>query len=567
MSTTPNALPQGAPLDLSSLTGAGSGYGQNAPDVGGAAPVDTSAPQAPTASEQAAQVQQYEPADAAAAAARGGYTGPGMKPGLNVTGGGPTTAPPPPHAKLLAMVTALADSLSAAGTSLATHGQRGGAEMVQELEAQRQQSKQSAQAAAQAVTDAKLRNDLTTAQTNQFNFTNHMNLQTAPDQLAQSHMKTVSENLETQQKAQEVFDTTGRVPTGWTADPSTGQVALPGQVKPAAPAGTPGAPAGPSMYDRRGNILLDGLGKELQDEKGNDDSLVTSARQIFNNPASTVEQKQQALIGVQQKAGLNAQVIKNLTEKADLKVKQESAQFAVPKNQADIAKANAEAAAANTSRDKNAFELGQMKREDASLRTPDATGFSSTLTPKEYEKRYDSFTKSKDYQTLSTLKGSYQQFQDTLKNIQATGEMTGAESVVGLFNAIGISATPLAGKGFRINSNTVEEHQEARGMDQAAYQKLLKVKAGDVITPQQMKDYANIAAGVYHNSYVNAADEAHRLGLPVDFLPQGGGKTPDPVTARVFTDVVLHTHPNLSNDKPALRKAISDALNLNGWSL
>jgi hypothetical protein len=147
-----------------------------------------------------------------------------------------------------------------------------------------------------------------------------------PDEIAQSHMKTAETGLETQQKAQEVFDTTGRVPTGWSADPSTGQVTLGGQAKSAIPVGTPGAPTGPSMYDRRAGYLMDAFGKELADEKGNEDPSVTAARQIFANPDSTIEQKQQALIGVQQKAGMSAQVVKNLTEKADLKVKQEAAE-------------------------------------------------------------------------------------------------------------------------------------------------------------------------------------------------------------------------------------------------
>jgi hypothetical protein len=144
--------------------------------------------------------------------------------------------------------------------------------------------------------------------------------------------------------------------------------------------------------------------------------------------------------------------------------------------------------------------------------------------------------------------------------------MTGAESVVGLFNAIGISATPLAGKGFRINSNTIEEHVEARGIDQAAYQQLLSLKNGDVITPKQLSDYSNIAEGVYHNAYVNAADEAHRQGLPVDFLPQGGGRPVDPITARIYLDTALHTHPELANNPKAAQAAAIQAAVLNGWS-
>jgi hypothetical protein len=207
------------------------------------------------------------------------------------------------------------------------------------------------------------------------------------------------------------------------------------------------------------------------------------------------------------------------------------------------------------------FEVAQLKRDAASIQQPDVTGFTPTISKNEYDKRYDSFSKSKQMGTLQTLQGSYQQFQDTVANIQKTGSMTGAESVVGLFNAIGISATPLAGKGFRINAVTVQEHAEARGLGQAAYQKLLSLKAGDIITPKQLTDYSDIASQVYHHAFVNAADEAHRQGLPADFLPKGGGAVADPVTMRIYRDAVHHANPKAG---PA---EIQKALEANGWRL
>jgi hypothetical protein len=87
------------------------------------------------------------------------------------------------------MVQGLADGLSAAGKSLSTGGKEGGAEEVQQLQAQRQQMKQSAVASAQAQTDAELRNKLTTAQTNQANINNHILTATMPDEISLSHMK------------------------------------------------------------------------------------------------------------------------------------------------------------------------------------------------------------------------------------------------------------------------------------------------------------------------------------------------------------------------------------------
>lgn len=217
--------------------------------------------------------------------------------------------------------------------------------------------------------------------------------------------------------------------------------------------------------------------------------------------------------------------------------------------------------------EKATLETSQIKKEIDQQGQPDATGFTTNLPQKEYDKRFDSFARSKQYTTLQTLQGSYDQFQDTVNHISQTGNMTGAESVVGLFNAIGISATPLTGKGFRINDNTVREHENARGLGQAAYQKLLSLKAGDVITPQQLKDYSNIAADVYTHAYVNAADEAHRQGLPADFLPKGGGKPADQVTANIFAQTVAHTHPELAQDRAKLRAATAQALTSYGWGV
>jgi hypothetical protein len=166
----------------------------------------------------------------------------------------------------------------------------------------------------------------------------------------------------------------------------------------------------------------------------------------------------------------------------------------------------------------------------------DAFGNKSPLSDKEFNKRYDAFTGSAQNKTLGILQGSYQQFQNILGDI-AAGKMTGAESVVGLFNAIGISATPLAGKGFRINSNTIEEHVGARGLDQAAIAKLQKLDTGAVITPDQMKDYAKIALDVYKSAYANAANEQLRTLHYTDVLPRGNNQQIDPVTAGMYLQV------------------------------
>ena len=134
------------------------------------------------------------------------------------------------------------------------------------------------------------------------------------------------------------------------------------------------------------------------------------------------------------------------------------------------------------------------------------------------------------------MEGTYQQFQSVLNDIAAGKELTGAASVVALFNAIGISATPLAGKGFRINNNTVEEHANSISMPDNLVKKAVSTfKNGEVVTPQQIKDYAQIAADTRTNQYVNLVNQAHGQGLNADFiLPSGNGAKMDANTAKIF---------------------------------
>lgn len=154
---------------------------------------------------------------------------------------------------------------------------------------------------------------------------------------------------------------------------------------------------------------------------------------------------------------------------------------------------------------------------------------------KEYNKVKDSFKKDAD--SLAKTEGTFNQFQDVLNDINAGKNISGAASVVALFNAIGISAEPLQGKGFRINNNTVEEHANARGLGEDAYQKFLKLKSGDVITPQQIKDYAQIAMRSRHDAYLNKINEARAQGINPSFLlPRGNGKKIDSNTASIFYD-------------------------------
>lgn len=224
-------------------------------------------------------------------------------------------------------------------------------------------------------------------------------------------------------------------------------------------------------------------------------------------------------------------------------------------DKADIAQKNA-AAFKDT-------EEGKLAQANAGTMQPTTDILGGTINPpaggiKEANKIHDSFKKDAD--NLAKTEGTFNQFQDILNDINSGKGMTGAQSVVALFNAIGISAEPLQGKGFRINHNIVSEHEEARGLGQGLYQKLLKLKDGDVITPQQVKDYAEIAMRSRHDAYVNKINEARGQGIDPSFLlPRGNGKHIDHNTGSIFYDTAAGNTPQ---EKAANALKASTAL---GW--
>jgi hypothetical protein len=478
----------------------------------------------------------------------------------------PVIPPDAPHAKLLGMVSALATGLSAFGTSLATKGAEGGAKEVAQIQGEQQRQKLETQSAAMNQRNQQIQQQLTIAGTNQTLAQSYLNLLSVPDEIESRHLavQAQQQNLTTGAQAAQI-QLADFMKSNWGFTPNEMTGAQTGQTTTAAdPAHIQNAQA---MLTRTVGDPNDPKTTGAVAILGADNPAVKAALAVAQDPKATVQSILAAGQGLSVALQQNSQVTASKKASADATKAQVDAANAPALSAANIAKAQGQGASARAAQAKSAFELTQEQHEATDLSKPDVAGFSSPLTEKEYDKRYDAFTKSKDYQTLSTLKGSYQQFNDTLNHIAQTGDMTGAESVVGLFNAIGISATPLAGKGFRINANTVSEHAEARGIDQAAYQKLLALKNGDVITPKQLQDYSNIAAGVYHNAYVNAADEAHREGLPVDFLPQGGGQQVDPITARIYMDVILHSNPALANNPKAAQAAAKQAAAQNGWAV
>ncbi len=200
-------------------------------------------------------------------------------------------------------------------------------------------------------------------------------------------------------------------------------------------------------------------------------------------------------------------------------------------------------AGVKTTANEKAKEQAAGTSNFADFNAPDALGYQPTSDKfagnekdaiKQYNKVKTAFKKNAD--DLSKMEGTYQQFSSILNDVKNGKDLTGAQSVVALFNAIGISAEPLAGKGFRINSNTIEEHKDALSMPDNLVKKSVSLfKNGEVVTPQQIKDYANIALQTRQSKYVNLVNQAHNQGLNADFvLPTGNGEKIDAATAGIF---------------------------------
>jgi len=204
--------------------------------------------------------------------------------------------------------------------------------------------------------------------------------------------------------------------------------------------------------------------------------------------------------------------------------------------------------------EERAREAAKPHASSESLTQPDAFGNVPTVTdPKEASKRFGAFKKNLD--SLNQTEQTYNQFQSIANDVKA-GKLTGAESVVALLSAVGISAAPLKGNGFRVSKDILNEHKNARGWEQSMQQKFLGAADGDVITPKQIMDYSNIAANARTSQYVNLANQMRNAGLSVDpALPTGNGQKLDPNTAQIFLTLA-------GGDKNKARTAASQK----GWS-
>ena len=156
---------------------------------------------------------------------------------------------------------------------------------------------------------------------------------------------------------------------------------------------------------------------------------------------------------------------------------------------------------------------------------------------KEYVKRVDTYTKdySKD---LNQLDAARSQLKDIITNAEKNKKLPGADAVVGIFDAIGISSAPLKGRGFRINNSVVSEHVEGtRNAWQNMALKLSRLTpegTGQIVSLDQLKDYERIMDAARRDAYVGAANDAVNRGIGIQKVPRGNGAAIDDNTMDIF---------------------------------
>lgn len=159
------------------------------------------------------------------------------------------------------------------------------------------------------------------------------------------------------------------------------------------------------------------------------------------------------------------------------------------------------------------------------------------IDKKEYDKRVDAY--NKDYsRDLNQLDAARSQLTDIITNAEKTGKLPGADAVVGIFDAIGLSSAPLKGRGFRINNQVVGEHvQGTRNAWQGMALKLSRLTpngTGQIVSLQQLKDYERIMDVARHDAYVGAANDALNRGIGIQIVPRGNGRPIDGNTMDIF---------------------------------
>jgi hypothetical protein len=164
-------------------------------------------------------------------------------------------------------------------------------------------------------------------------------------------------------------------------------------------------------------------------------------------------------------------------------------------------------------------------------------GNTAIQTQKDYKTAVTAY--NKDYaKDLNQLDQSRSQLSGIISNAEKTGKLPGADAVVGIFDAVGLSSAPLKGRGFRINNQVLSEHVEGtRNAWQSMALKLSRLTpegTGQIVSLKQLQDYERIMDQAHHDAYVGAANDAVNRGIGIQNVPRGNGKPVDNNTLDIF---------------------------------
>lgn len=164
-------------------------------------------------------------------------------------------------------------------------------------------------------------------------------------------------------------------------------------------------------------------------------------------------------------------------------------------------------------------------------------GNTAVKTQKDYKTTVAAY--NKDYsKDLNQLDQAREQLSGIISNAEKTGKLPGADAVVGIFDAVGLSSAPLKGRGFRINNQVLGEHVEGtRNAWQNMAIKLARLTpegTGQIVSLKQLQDYQRIMDQAHHDAYVGAANDAINRGIGVQSVPRGNGKPADNNTIDIF---------------------------------
>jgi hypothetical protein len=146
-------------------------------------------------------------------------------------------------------------------------------------------------------------------------------------------------------------------------------------------------------------------------------------------------------------------------------------------------------------------------------------------------------------------------------------KLTGADSIVGLLDAVGVSIIGTGGSA-RVTAPMIEGHEHARGWIEDLRALVQKYAAhGGPATPQQLRDYESVMSQALQTSYQNAIDAAGLMGpegssLGLDWLPKGHNQRINPNSA--VDQAIVRIYAVGANQDP---EGTVRAMEANGWNM